>query len=89
MENEPKKKFKREVKEEEEEEPLDVTLVQDTGDEREILRDYFQLDVNLGELYKQWGAADPHFQSVANVFTGLCEGLPFYYMPIGNQAVFV
>lgn len=86
-ENEPKRKFKREVKEEEEE-PLAVTLVQDAGEEQEMLRDYFQLDVNLGELYNKWGAADPHFRSVANVFTGLCEGLEFYYMPIGNQAVF-
>lgn len=89
MENEPKRKFKREVKEEEEEEdPLAVTLVQDAGEEQEMLRDYFQLDVNLGELYNKWGAADPHFRSVANVFTGLCEGLEFYYTPIGNQAVF-
>lgn len=86
MENEPKKKFKREVKEEEEE-PLDV--MQDTGEEREMLRDYFQLDVNLGELYNKWGDADPHFRSVANVFTGLCDGLPFYYTVIANQAVFV
>lgn len=86
MENEPKKKFKREVKEEEEE-PLDV--MQDTGEEREMLRDYFQLDVNLGELYNKWGDADPHFRSVANVFTGLCDGLPFYYTVISNQAVFV
>lgn len=72
MENEPKKKFKREIKKKEEEEPLPVTLVQDAGEEQEMLRDYFQLDVNLGELYNKWGAADPHFRSVANVFTGLC-----------------
>lgn len=87
MENEPKKKFKREIKKKEEEEPLPVTLVQDAGEEQEMLRDYFQLDVNLGELYNKWGAADPHFRSVANVFTGLCEGLKFYYTPIGNQAI--
>lgn len=86
IENKPKRKFKQEVKEEEE--PLAVTLVQDAGEEREMLRDYFQMDVNLDELYNKWGAADPHFRSIANVFTGLCEGLEFYYTPIGNQAVF-
>uniref|UniRef100_H3DKM8 N-glycosylase/DNA lyase n=1 Tax=Tetraodon nigroviridis TaxID=99883 RepID=H3DKM8_TETNG len=40
-------------------------------EEKEMLRDYFQLDVNLGDLYKKWGDADPHFRSIANVFTGV------------------
>lgn len=36
-----------------------------------ILRDYFQLDVELPALYQAWGAADPHFQSVAADFPGV------------------
>ncbi|XP_034393844.1 N-glycosylase/DNA lyase isoform X2 [Cyclopterus lumpus] len=61
------------------EEPVAVTPVQDTEEEKEMmeeeeeemLRDYFQLKVKLGHLYKEWGAADPHFQSIADIFTGV------------------
>lgn len=76
VENKPNKKIKREVKEEDE--PQGVPLEQAYGEEEEILRDYFQLDVNLGDLYNKWGDADPHFRSIAKVFTGLCVRLPFY-----------
>lgn len=74
----PQKKPKREVKEEEEE-PVDDTLVREEEEgeeEREMLRDYFQLDVNLSDLYNTWGDADPHFRCIARAFTGRCVGLP-------------
>ncbi|CAG11321.1 unnamed protein product [Tetraodon nigroviridis] len=70
QEDEPRKKFQSQVKKEDGE-PLDVPLLQDYREEKEMLRDYFQLDVNLGDLYKKWGDADPHFRSIANVFTGV------------------
>ncbi|NXN26607.1 OGG1 lyase, partial [Nycticryphes semicollaris] len=34
----------------------------------QILRDYFQLDVGLSDLYRAWGAADPLFHKVASDF---------------------
>lgn len=70
QEEKPKKKFKTEVKKEDGE-PLNVTVLQDYGEEKEMLREYFQLDVNIGDLYKKWGDADPHFRCIANVFTGV------------------
>ncbi|NXR68490.1 OGG1 lyase, partial [Rhadina sibilatrix] len=36
-----------------------------------ILRDYFQLDVELSALYRAWAAADPLFRKVANDFPGV------------------
>lgn len=54
----------------EEEMPVAVTLQQNTEEDEELLRDYFQLNVNLGDLYREWGAADPHFKHVADIFTG-------------------
>ncbi|XP_033373331.1 N-glycosylase/DNA lyase isoform X2 [Parus major] len=36
-----------------------------------ILRDYFQLDVELSALYRGWGAADPLFRKVASDFPGV------------------
>lgn len=50
---------------EEEEEPEAV--------EEKLLRDYFQLSVKLGDLYSDWGAADPHFRRIADTFTGQCQ----------------
>lgn len=90
QEDKPKKKFKTELKMEDAE-SLDVTLLHDYGEEKEMLRDYFQLDVNLSDLYKKWGDADPHFRCIANVFTGLCVcvWLSFYYIMIGIKAVIV
>lgn len=40
------------------------------GGEEETLRDYFQLKVPLGELYKEWASVDHHFKDIANIFTG-------------------
>lgn len=36
-----------------------------------ILRDYLQLDVNLGELYDQWQKADKNFSKVSESFPGV------------------
>lgn len=71
MDNKSEKRFKGALKEEEEE-PVAVTSVQDTEEEEEMLRDYFQLNVKLGDLYKEWGAVDPHFKRIADIFTGQC-----------------
>lgn len=70
-EHKSEKRFKGALKKEEEE-LVAVTLVQDTEEEEEMLRGYFQLNVRLGELYREWGAADPHFKQIADIFTGQC-----------------
>ncbi|KAK9514841.1 hypothetical protein VZT92_025528 [Zoarces viviparus] len=70
LQNKPEMRFKGAPKKEEEE-PVAVTPVQDTEEEEEMLRDYFQLNLKLGDLYKGWGAADPHFQRIADIFTGV------------------
>ncbi|XP_016891706.1 N-glycosylase/DNA lyase isoform X3 [Cynoglossus semilaevis] len=44
---------------------------EEDGEEEEQLRDYFQLNVKLETLYTEWGAADPHFKKIANIFTGV------------------
>lgn len=69
LQNKSEMRFKGALKKEEEE-PVAVTPVQDTEEEEEMLREYFQLNVKLGDLYKGWGAADPHFQRIADIFTG-------------------
>uniref|UniRef100_UPI0037E9597F N-glycosylase/DNA lyase n=1 Tax=Semicossyphus pulcher TaxID=241346 RepID=UPI0037E9597F len=69
IENESGKRFKGALKKEEEE-PVPVTLVPNI-EEEEMLRDYFQLNVKLRDLYKEWGAADPHFKRIADIFTGV------------------
>ncbi|KAM3617127.1 uncharacterized protein V6R79_002531 [Siganus canaliculatus] len=70
MENRPGKRFKRALKKDEEE-PVTDPVVQGIEEDEEILRDYFQLNVNLEDLYKEWGAADPHFRCIADIFTGI------------------
>ncbi|MBN3311833.1 OGG1 lyase, partial [Atractosteus spatula] len=47
-----------------------VTPVQDRKDQ-EALRDYFQLDVPLGQLYREWGSKDKHFRHTALTFPGV------------------
>ncbi|XP_069580136.1 N-glycosylase/DNA lyase [Brachyistius frenatus] len=68
QESKAEKRFKGAVKKEEDE-PLNVTLVERV--EEDMLRDYFQLDVKLVDLYKEWGEADCHFKHIANIFTGV------------------
>lgn len=56
----------------EEEKMCTVVSDLDHKDE-ERLRDYFQLNVKLEDLYRHWSAVDPHFKQIANVFTGTCS----------------
>ena len=43
-----------------------------TDEEAEaILRDYFQLNVDLPMLYKQWSLADKNFEKISNSFLGI------------------
>ncbi|KAM4563509.1 N-glycosylase/DNA lyase isoform 1-T2 [Odontesthes bonariensis] len=65
-----KKRFK-DAPWKDEEEPLAVTTEQNSDVEADMLRDYFQLHVKLGDLYKEWGAADCHFKQIADIFTGV------------------
>lgn len=69
VENKPEKRSRVAVKEEEK--PVAVTIGKDTEEEEETLRDYFQLNVKLVDLYREWGAADPHFRRIADIFTGV------------------
>lgn len=41
-----------------------------TPEELKALRQYFQLDVSLAQLYRHWSSVDPHFQKVAQKFQG-------------------
>ncbi|KAI9656061.1 MAG: 8-oxoguanine glycosylase ogg1 [Bathelium mastoideum] len=36
-----------------------------------LLKHYLNLSPNLGDLYKQWSASDPHFRKTAPKFTGV------------------
>ena len=36
-----------------------------------ILRDYFQLDVDLPKLYSKWSSVDPYFSTISKVFPGV------------------
>ncbi|XP_059519483.1 N-glycosylase/DNA lyase isoform X5 [Myotis daubentonii] len=42
-----------------------------TPGELKVLRQYFQLDVSLAQLYRHWSSKDPHFQKVAQKFQGV------------------
>jgi hypothetical protein len=64
--NKSEKRWKVNIKEEE----IDVPVTVKKEGEEEMLVDYFQLDVNLEELYREWGLADPHFKHISNIFTG-------------------
>ncbi|XP_063320201.1 N-glycosylase/DNA lyase [Pelmatolapia mariae] len=68
--NTAEKRFKC-APEKEEDEPLAVSSVQNRVLDEEMLRDYFQLDVRMGDLHKEWGAADCHFKHIAEVFKGV------------------
>uniref|UniRef100_A0A1A8GHM6 N-glycosylase/DNA lyase n=1 Tax=Nothobranchius korthausae TaxID=1143690 RepID=A0A1A8GHM6_9TELE len=54
------------------EEPHVVTDQQEGEVEAEMmLKDFLQLHVELGDLYRKWGAADPHFKEIADIFKGV------------------
>ncbi|XP_034028605.1 N-glycosylase/DNA lyase [Thalassophryne amazonica] len=56
---------------EKEEASVTVCLNQEEDVEETMLRDYFQLDVNLEDLHRNFGAADPHFRKLADIFSGV------------------
>ncbi|XP_012694187.1 N-glycosylase/DNA lyase isoform X2 [Clupea harengus] len=58
------------VKQEPEEDGLKLTSAHNSVEE-ELLTDYFQLNVQLGNLYKDWGHRDDHFRQIASIFTGV------------------
>ncbi|KAM4571140.1 N-glycosylase/DNA lyase [Fundulus diaphanus] len=66
--NRPEKKDSLRI---DEEEAQSVPPTPDAEVEAEMLRDYFQLHVKLGDLYREWGAADCHFKEIADIFTGV------------------
>lgn len=39
--------------------------------EESVLKDYFQLDVDLAPLYKRWAEADPVFETISQTFSGV------------------
>uniref|UniRef100_A0A671KUP9 N-glycosylase/DNA lyase n=2 Tax=Sinocyclocheilus anshuiensis TaxID=1608454 RepID=A0A671KUP9_9TELE len=39
--------------------------------EEELLKDYLQLGVKVGDLYSDWSTVDPHFKHTADIFTGV------------------
>lgn len=42
-----------------------------TEDNESLLRNYFQLDLNLEEHYEKWSEADPYFKKAAQQFYGI------------------
>ena len=44
---------------------------EDKMGEDDILKDYFQLDIDLVPLYKSWAASDSVFEDVATTFSGV------------------
>jgi len=64
------KRSKRMTDIKQEEVGMSTVLSEPDNKEEELLRDYFQLDVKLGDLYGNWSTADPHFKHIANIFTG-------------------
>lgn len=40
-------------------------------DYEHTLKDYFQLDIDLESLYRQWSLADPNFDKVSKNFIGV------------------
>ncbi|KAL0186182.1 hypothetical protein M9458_017852, partial [Cirrhinus mrigala] len=69
--NMPKKKIeiKEEIDIKQEEAGLCTVMSEPDNKEEELLRDYFQLGVKLGDLYRDWSTVDPHFKDTANIFT--------------------
>ncbi|XP_062854608.1 N-glycosylase/DNA lyase [Trichomycterus rosablanca] len=59
------------VKEEMEETSISTGSSEQDRKDEEVLRDYFQLNVNLKELYEEWSAVDPHFNHTATIFSGV------------------
>lgn len=45
-----------------------LDILDDTG---ELVRDYFNLSVDLAGLYEKWSSRDPHFKKIALKFAGI------------------
>ena len=43
----------------------------DDDEEESILKDYFQLNVDLASLYQRWADADPVFENISHTFSGV------------------
>lgn len=65
------KMSKRKTVMKQEEAGLCKVMSEPDNKDEELLRDYFQLDVKLGDLYRDWSTVDPHFKHTANIFTGV------------------
>ena len=50
--------------------PVNQLESSDSADEA-VLREYFQLDIKLCDLYEKWSKADFHFQEVSRDFSGI------------------
>ncbi|ROL45530.1 N-glycosylase/DNA lyase [Anabarilius grahami] len=66
------KRSKRMIDMKQEEVGMCTVMSETDNKDEDLLRDYFQLDVKLGDLYRNWSTADPHFKHTANIFTGIC-----------------
>ena len=49
----------------------DVKGDEDEEEAESILKDYFQLDVDVASLYKRWADADPVFENISHTFSGV------------------
>jgi N-glycosylase/DNA lyase len=47
------------------------SVEQETDSDDHVLKDYFQLDIKLEEMYKSWSKADQHFSKISKEFTGI------------------
>lgn len=81
------KRSKRMIDMKQEEAGMCTVMSEPDIKEEELLRDYFQLGVKLGDLYRDWSTADPHFKHTANIFTGtyLINGIVHPKMKIRSE----
>lgn len=47
------------------------TYTPENWKDSDILKDYFQLDINLEDMYKKWSKADTNFEKVCRQFPGI------------------
>ncbi|XP_016104726.1 N-glycosylase/DNA lyase-like [Sinocyclocheilus grahami] len=65
------KMSRRKIDMKQEEVGLCTVISEPDNKEGELLRDYFQFGVKLGDLYSDWSTVDPHFKHTANIQTGV------------------
>uniref|UniRef100_A0A914XXA3 DNA-(apurinic or apyrimidinic site) lyase n=1 Tax=Panagrolaimus superbus TaxID=310955 RepID=A0A914XXA3_9BILA len=54
----------------------------ESKDDEEVLKDYFQLNVNLSTLYTDWQTLDPHFSSIFQSNDKKFEGIRILQQPL-------